>query len=80
MKKAQGLPMNIIIIAAIALIVLVVLVFIFVGKTKMFTTSASSCTEKRGQCSTAQACEGSIIGQMDCLDGQICCITLTEAG
>lgn len=35
-KKAQGMPINIIIIAAIALIVLVVLVIIFTGKTGKF--------------------------------------------
>ena len=37
MKKAQGLSVNIIIIAAIALIVLVVLVAIFTGRLGIFT-------------------------------------------
>ncbi|MBS3158371.1 hypothetical protein J4206_03715 [Candidatus Woesearchaeota archaeon] len=37
-KKAQGMPINIIIIAAIALIVLVVLVVVFSGKFGKFGT------------------------------------------
>ena len=36
MKKAQGLPLNVIIIAAIVLIVLVVIVVIFSGKIELF--------------------------------------------
>ena len=36
MKKAQGLPLNVIIIAAVALIVLVVLVAIFTGRLAIF--------------------------------------------
>ena len=36
MKKAQGLPINVIIVAAIALIVLVVLVAIFTGRLGLF--------------------------------------------
>ncbi|MBW2977591.1 hypothetical protein KY331_01980 [Candidatus Woesearchaeota archaeon] len=37
-KKAQGLPLNVIIIAAIVLIVLVVLVIIFSGRIQLFGT------------------------------------------
>jgi hypothetical protein len=35
-KKAQGLPLNVIIIAAIVLIVLVVIIVIFSGKIQLF--------------------------------------------
>jgi len=80
MKKAQGLPMNLIIIAALALVVLVILVFIFVGKTRLFASSTASCIEKRGQCMDTKSCGGSIIGQMDCPEGQICCITFEGGG
>lgn len=47
-KKAQGLSMNVIIIAALALIVLVVLVFIFSDKLSMFGKGVSKCS---GECS-----------------------------
>ena len=36
-KKAQGLPLNVVIVAALVLIVLVVLVVIFSGRTQKFT-------------------------------------------
>ncbi len=40
-KKAQGLPINVIIVAAIALIVLVVLVAIFTGRLGIFGREVS---------------------------------------
>jgi len=40
-KKAQGMSLNVIIIAVIALIILVVMILIFTGKTKMFGKSTS---------------------------------------
>lgn len=40
-KKAQGLPLNVIIIAVLVLIVLVVLVVIFSGKLGKFSTQTS---------------------------------------
>jgi len=39
MKKAQGMSLNVIVIAALALIVLVVLVAIFTGRMGLFTQS-----------------------------------------
>ncbi len=44
MKKAQGLSLNVIIIAAIALIVLVLLIVIFSGKIGQFRTGVSTCS------------------------------------
>ena len=44
MKKAQGLSMNVIIIAAIALIILVVLVVIFAGRSKIFSSTTTETT------------------------------------
>jgi hypothetical protein len=74
-RKAQGLPMNLIVIAAIALAVMVVLIVLFWGKARSFGTSTASCTEKRGECMEISRCDGSIVGQMDCPDDQICCIS-----
>lgn len=45
-KKAQGLSMNVIIIAALALIVLIVLVVIFTGRAKIFSKTTSDQTSK----------------------------------
>jgi flagellar basal body-associated protein FliL len=62
-KKAQGLSMNVIIIAAIALLVLVVLVAIFTGKMGDFTgglkdaegDSSKTCSEQDGVSTTKKA-------------------------
>lgn len=43
MKKAQGLPITTIIIAALALLVLVILVLVFTGRITMFGRGVSEC-------------------------------------
>ena len=53
MKKAQGMSLNVIIVAVIALIVLIVLILIFTGKVKLFGGTA---TETASQY-TGQKCE-----------------------
>ncbi|MFQ5474357.1 MAG: hypothetical protein ACE5DM_00840 [Candidatus Nanoarchaeia archaeon] len=47
MKKAQGMSMNIIVVAAIALIILVVLIVIFVQRSGKFTSGVDEC---KGTC------------------------------
>ena len=53
-KKAQGLSLNVIIIAAIALIVLVILAIIFIGRmsttTKEIDKCAGVCVEDDAAC------------------------------
>ena len=49
-RKAQGMPINVIIIAVLALIVLVVLVAIFTGRVRIFSETLQSCTAKQGRC------------------------------
>ena len=49
-KKAQGISINTIIIAAIALIVLVVLVAVFTGRLGGFISGVESCQDKGGTC------------------------------
>jgi len=51
-KKAQGMPVNVIIIAALALIVLVVLVVIFSGRVRIFSITLEDCEAKQGSCKT----------------------------
>jgi hypothetical protein len=50
MKKAQGISVNVIIIAAIALLVLVVLSVIYIGRMGSWGTSAADCENKGGTC------------------------------
>ncbi len=52
-KKSEGLPLNIIIIAAIGLIVLVILVFIFRGESNKFIKS-TNCPARNGVCLEAK--------------------------
>lgn len=81
MKKAQGLSMNVIIIAAIALIVLIVVILIFTGKIRTFSGESDSCTSRGGSCE--MECE------LDCeaptrsdectqLGKNVCCIDFRE--
>ena len=49
-KKAQGISMNVIIIAAIALLVLVILSVIFIGRMGSFGRITGDCTTQGGRC------------------------------
>lgn len=49
-KKAQGISLNVIIIAALALIVLLVVVLIFTGRIQIFGSTLASCDSKGGVC------------------------------
>ncbi|MFC1691542.1 hypothetical protein ACFL0W_05170 [Nanoarchaeota archaeon] len=58
-KKAQGISMSVIVVAAIALLVLVVLAIIFLGRTSTFTAGVSSCGNNGGTCVESEdQCEG----------------------
>lgn len=50
MKKAQGMPMNVIIIAALALIVLVILAVVFVNRTGVVVKETDRCENNGGVC------------------------------
>lgn len=76
MKKAQGLSLNTIIIAALVIMVLVILALVFTGQMGSFGTSTKSCISKGGNCK--QTCEDN---EMQALfvatcseEGEICCI------
>ena len=82
MKKAQGLPLNIIIIAVIVLIVLVVMIAIFTGRIRLFPSAVQSCQGKGGSCYDTPCTQlnlASILNH-DCEkteDKQYCCINVT---
>ena len=70
-KKAQGLSLNVIIIAVLALLVLVILAVIFMGRAGGFRRDSGSCTTIGGSCSIT-GCTGEFERQIsnDCdLDG-----------
>jgi uncharacterized membrane protein YqiK len=46
MRKAQGMSLNVIVVAVIVLIILVVLVLIFTGKVKMFGSQTTDTASK----------------------------------
>ncbi len=74
-KKAQGLPLNVIIIAAIALLVLVVLAVIFLGRSGGFAESTKSCATQGGQC--LEDCgNNAVLPGATCPTGQTCCLVL----
>jgi len=86
-KKAQGLSLNVIIIAAIGLLVLVVLAIIFTGRSGIFVREIEKCTgvcvmEKEDCAGTysrivSQACDMNEDGKWTLLaeDGY-CCVTV----
>jgi hypothetical protein len=49
-KKAQGLPMETIIIAALVIIVLVILAIIMGVRFNLFGSTTKSCTAQKGEC------------------------------
>ena len=84
MKKAQGISMNVIIIAAIALIVMIVLIAIFTGRIGKFQQEAAAGEERAKEqiCATQGTCaascgegfreiSGPAGGWIDCTD--VCC-------
>ena len=79
MKKAQGISVNVIIIAAIALLVLVVLSVIYIGRMGDWGTKAADCANKGGDCVdgncpptqtkfTGFQCTGVDAGKTCCID------------
>ena len=92
-RKAQGMPLNIIIIAVMCLLVLIVVIFIFAGKSTLFKKGVESCESKSGICVAKDAtCNGPVIGyvpDVSCdndksnppnqgaFDGEKCCLKMT---
>ena len=90
-KKCQGLPINMIIIAAIALVVLVVTVTILTRQTSTATKNLESCDVKGGKCAkdlTANnnvknpSCSDNvynipvIVNDPACGDSKLCCLKI----
>ncbi|MBI5398114.1 hypothetical protein HZB03_01500 [Candidatus Woesearchaeota archaeon] len=81
-KKAQGMSLNIIIIAAIGLLVLVILAVIFIGRIGTTTKAVDAC---KGTCvDSSDDCAGQYkkttndpcFGPDNKPTNQVCCITV----
>ena len=75
-KKAQGLPLNTIIIAIIVIVVLVVVILIFTGQLRGFQigareASGTNCLDTEGQVCTFMGCSAPIDAK--CPIGLRCC-------
>jgi len=76
-KKAQGLSMNTIIIAAIALLVLVILATLVLNAGgNVVDQTGCKGINSNAYCEDPGYCQDGYIesGQKDCPDGDICCI------
>jgi FtsZ-interacting cell division protein ZipA len=83
-KKAQGMSMNLIVVAAIALLVLIIVVAIFGSRMGKFAKNSDDCAAQGGSCEDGDAdkrCtqDGYVKIPAKCSDEQICCYNL-EAG
>lgn len=76
-KKAQGISMNVIIIAAIALLVLVILSVIFIGRMGRFGEQTGACSQQGGTCYDGGCPQGTTPYSANCPDeGQSCCLPI----
>ena len=79
-KKAQGLPMNVIVLGVISLIVLVVLIFIVVSQTGVLNKGLLDCQSKGGSCISESACSADVVnyncpGDDDEGSDIVCCLS-----
>ena len=78
MKKAQGLPLNTIVIAAIAIIVLIIVVLFFSGKFGQSSAALEDCEAKGGvlKAAASDCPENTIPTPTGGEDKKYCCIQL----
>ena len=79
MKKAQGISLRTIVIAALAIIVMLVLIGIFTNKIGFFSANAINCESKGGTCKGSCGADEILILRTSCnFDDQAgndkCCI------
>ena len=79
MKKAQGISMTTIIVAAICLIVLVVIIIIFTGNINTWGSDVKSCQARGGnKCSTTECTDKQTEIPNICPSNQYCCIDIRD--
>tara|TARA_Y100000031_G_C8059113_1_gene309769 strand:+ start:154 stop:393 length:240 start_codon:yes stop_codon:yes gene_type:complete len=78
MKKAQGLPFNVIIIAALAIVVLIIVIVLFNSKTDDIAKDLDTCFSKGGKCiSGVDGCDREIPNTKCPNTGERCCVSLS---
>jgi len=77
-RRAQGLPVTVIIVAVLALIALVVVMAIFTGNYGKFSKDIQSCALKSGTCRAACESGESQIDAECQKEKPKCCIKLIE--
>ncbi len=82
MRKGQGLPLNVVIIAVIVIVVAVVLITIFTGNIGKFRQAAESCATKGGSCEvnceSSSYCQDWVCTETRAEDCDTCCIKIYE--
>ena len=75
-KKAQGLSMNVIIVAAVLLVVMIIVLVIFKGEIGKVPGKFDACEIKGGGCVESESdCDGKEIPEGECGDrGNYCCL------
>lgn len=81
--KAQGMPLNVIVIAVILLFVMVIILAIFKFNVGKFSKDVQSCAAKTGRCLTEDS-QGNCpnnefkIEGVQCSADQVCCLKVLE--
>lgn len=73
-KKAEGLPINVVIIAALGLAVFVVLLIMFTSEAGTFSKNVLTCEAKGGDCVAENSCEYQKTSFKCPTKGDVCCI------
>lgn len=77
-KKAEGLPINIIVIAAMALAVLVVFIITFTSEAGNLSKSTLTCQAKGGECVPEKSCQYQTTTWSCQNKGQECCFNTLQ--
>lgn len=72
-KRGQGMPLNVIIIAALCLLVLIVLMVMFSDRISIFGRDVTGCEKRDGICITSGDCpQGYVRAYFECDTGACC--------
>lgn len=74
-KKAQGLPLNVVVVMALLLVMLIILFFILSKGSGKFRRGIGDCSAKKGSCVEKNECAGIAIPLAEqCAASQVCCV------
>ena len=89
MSKAQGLPINTIILALLAIFVLIIVIYLAGSKLGQFGTNVDNCQQKGGVCSAPAGADGvtqcsdsnpiKLVGTECDKTKSVCCISIGKA-